>query len=300
MKTSLSHLPEINQIELKEIADFIKEEIPQIQMVILFGSYARGDWVVDRYTENGTLYTYESDYDLLFVMKGEKVAKHKSTDRKYDKRIKNYLDIKTPLGIIYHGIDYLNSKIHDNSYFFIDLYNEGIMLYDNGEFKLKEPSPISAELRYEKSLNYYEKWFANSNVFLSHYRFSMTQTDIDKEFFSGAAFNLHQATERLFMTTCLIFTDYKPKTHDVLELYNHVKNLDSRFSDFFSLETDEEKRLFEVLREAYVKSRYDVNYEVAESDLKYLADRIVILKELTEKICSEKLGELKKMIDENK
>ena len=36
-------------------------------MLILFGSYARGDWVVDRYVEDNIIYTYESDFDLLVV-----------------------------------------------------------------------------------------------------------------------------------------------------------------------------------------------------------------------------------------
>jgi len=38
-----------------------------LAMLILFGSYVRGDWVRDRYVEDGVTYTYESDFDLLVV-----------------------------------------------------------------------------------------------------------------------------------------------------------------------------------------------------------------------------------------
>jgi predicted nucleotidyltransferase len=30
-------------------------------MIILFGSYARGTWVEDKYTERGNVYEYKSD-----------------------------------------------------------------------------------------------------------------------------------------------------------------------------------------------------------------------------------------------
>jgi predicted nucleotidyltransferase len=46
MKTSLSHLPQNKQDELKEITQMIIEKVPA-EMIILFGSYARGDWVED-------------------------------------------------------------------------------------------------------------------------------------------------------------------------------------------------------------------------------------------------------------
>jgi predicted nucleotidyltransferase len=44
MKRSLAHLPEKKKQELKRIADTIVEMVPSTEMVILFGSHARGDW----------------------------------------------------------------------------------------------------------------------------------------------------------------------------------------------------------------------------------------------------------------
>ena len=44
MKKSLAHLPELKQDELELIAFKIRSLCEDVQMVILFGSYARGDW----------------------------------------------------------------------------------------------------------------------------------------------------------------------------------------------------------------------------------------------------------------
>jgi len=43
-------------------------------MVILFGSYATGKWVEDRYIEKGITYEYRSDYDLLVVLTHEEFS----------------------------------------------------------------------------------------------------------------------------------------------------------------------------------------------------------------------------------
>jgi len=36
----------------------------EAEMIILFGSYACGDWVEYAYEEDGVLYHYQSDYDF--------------------------------------------------------------------------------------------------------------------------------------------------------------------------------------------------------------------------------------------
>lgn len=68
MQTSLDHLPEHKQGQLREItATIVKAVDPE--KVILFGSHATGRWVQERGTGNGRLYEYVSDYDILVITK---------------------------------------------------------------------------------------------------------------------------------------------------------------------------------------------------------------------------------------
>jgi predicted nucleotidyltransferase len=69
MKKSLAHLPKHKREELKLVTEIILDECPTILMVILFGSYARGDWVEDTYVENGITYEYASDFDILVIVR---------------------------------------------------------------------------------------------------------------------------------------------------------------------------------------------------------------------------------------
>lgn len=64
MNTSIQHLPSHKQRELTNLTNFLKE-FKEVEMVILFGSYARNTWVEDRYVEKGILYEYKGDFDIL-------------------------------------------------------------------------------------------------------------------------------------------------------------------------------------------------------------------------------------------
>ena len=70
MKEVLDKLPRTKQEELNLLTKVLST-FKEVEMVILFGSYARGNWTEDRYVEKGTTYEYRSDYDILVVLTHE-------------------------------------------------------------------------------------------------------------------------------------------------------------------------------------------------------------------------------------
>ena len=62
MKTDLLHIPTHKQTELKTIVATLIPKYAEIEMIILYGSYARGNWVEDKYVENGVTYEYTFYY----------------------------------------------------------------------------------------------------------------------------------------------------------------------------------------------------------------------------------------------
>ena len=67
MKESLAHLPELKQDELEVIAMNIRGLCDDVHKVVLFGSYARGDWKDGPHEQGrGRLIIHKkSDYDIL-------------------------------------------------------------------------------------------------------------------------------------------------------------------------------------------------------------------------------------------
>ena len=65
MRVSLGHLPKNKRNELARIVERIRKRVDSIQMIILFDSYARGNWVDDTCTKGHITYEYISDFDVF-------------------------------------------------------------------------------------------------------------------------------------------------------------------------------------------------------------------------------------------
>jgi predicted nucleotidyltransferase/HEPN domain-containing protein len=288
MKTTLTHLPKTKQDQLKALTQIILDKVPA-EMIILFGSYARGDWVED-YQEK---YEYVSDFDILIVTKDKNSAKQVKKSRELDKELMANEKI-TRTSIIYHSIGFVNDKIERNYYFFVDILKEGVMLFNSGKFTLSEPKDLNATQRIEKSTEEFEHWFESANLFFEAFEIFFHKGDNRKAYYSNAAFQLHQATERYYAAILLVFTDYKPRIHDIEILGNQVEKLNTNFATVFPKTTAEEERLFILLKKAYIDARYNKNFKIEKEELEYLGSRVTLLKDLTERICRERIAQFMK------
>ncbi|MCP4159774.1 MAG: HEPN domain-containing protein [Deltaproteobacteria bacterium] len=281
MKTSLEHLPEQKQQELKRAVEIIREEM-DLDMLILFGSYARGDWVEDLDPET-LLYRYQSDFDLMVVTETSKQANKIEQDSKLALKLAKTIH-RTPIGLIAEDIQFINRRLRKSQYFYIDILREGILLYDSGKFQLAEPREIPSTERIKLAEEDFEYWFNGAQTFLKYSKDAINNSDN-----SYAAFNLHQVTEKLFGTILLVFTRYKPKSHDLEKLCQRVGGIEPKFLSIFPRATEEEKECFKLLRKAYVDARYKPSFTITKEQLEWLAERVNKLKELTEKLCKEKI-----------
>lgn len=284
MTTSLSHLPKEKQEELAIIKEIILLNAP-VEMIILFGSYSTDRWVEDLYLEEGTTYEYASDFDIFVVTKKERSAEKDWRWVNIENKIRERKNL-TDTHIIAHGIGLFNEKIRDNYYFFVEILEQGTMLYDSGNYKLATPQPLSPKKRKKKAEDYFEDWFESANDSFKVFNFCFKEQK-----YNEAAFNLHQATERFYTTFLLVFTDYKPKLHDIKKLGNLAIKIKGEMAIVFPRSTEEEKRLFKLLQKAYIYARYrKKSYVITRGELAYLAERVKILERLTQELCEAEIA----------
>ena len=286
LKTSLTHLPDRFQYDLQEIKKLILKAIPKAEMVILFGSFARGNYVEDTTQVDGMTYEYTSDYDIL-VVKQRNVNLLGLTWQ----TLKSNIDARPtpiPTTLITHNIHYLNHKIKNRYYFFLDVIKEGIMLHDSGKYELAvPPEKLPSDKRLKKAKKYQEHYIKEGDEF-----YDDAQANIEKERYRKAAFYLHQAVEHYYAALSLVFTDYKPKTHDLEALRQRSITINEALREVFPLGTNEQKALFKLLRRAYTDARYDLTYKITADELKYLMERAMILQEITIKLTDEEIAGL--------
>lgn len=283
MRTDYSHLPEHKQVELKKIIGALIPQYKDIEMVILYGSYARGTWVEDKYIEKGIIYEYKSDYDLLIILSKNSQANADSFLQSVTGRLEE-LKLDTPVHPIFHGIEFVNEALREGNYFFGDIKKEGILLFNTSRYQLDEKREMSPAEIAKRAQEDFEYWFRSADDFLVD-----CKNAFERGSFNKAAFELHQATERYYGALQIVFTGYKPKTHDIEILGWLAKALHIEFDRVFPKATTIERQRFALLKKAYVDARYKADYQIGKGDLEYLAERVQLLRDLTEKFCKEKI-----------
>jgi HEPN domain-containing protein/predicted nucleotidyltransferase len=292
MKLTLPQRSIDRESHIKEITDAILDcAKDKIAFIILFGSFARGDWVFERYSEDGIVYHYASDYDFLIITKSKKKDDENGISSfDLERKIKHEIRQRSVVRHIHENqfviepIDYVNAELKRGRYFFSDIKKEGILLYDSGELKLAEAKILSEKEKQAIARQDYKHWFGKAEEFLDHHLFG-----ISKEYYSTAAFALHQATESLYNCALLVITGYKPKSHDLEDLNSLCASQLNDFLNIFPLATDEQKECFKLLQKAYVDSRYNKNYKITKEQLEYLLSCVWKLKNLVEKVCKERI-----------
>jgi uncharacterized protein len=301
MKTGLDHLPEGKRRELALVVDVLREEFARaialrtqpkfrngkLLKIILFGSYARGDWVED------PVGRYFSDYDLLVVVNHDELTDVPEFWLKGEERLTKLLgdsrELRTPVSPIYHSLDDVNEKLRLGRYFFMDLVRDGILLFEEPGYSFVDPKPLSPEQALLETRDYFDDWFGSAERFLRN-----SEDNVERGWNKEAAFLLHQAAERLYHCLFLVRTLYSPKTHNLSRLREQAEGLEPRLKAVWPTTTKFEKRCYELLRAAYVKARYSREYRISAEELLWLVQRIRLLRKLVQQACETRIHELAK------
>jgi predicted nucleotidyltransferase/HEPN domain-containing protein len=296
MKTTFPEKSKDHEEKIRQISDIIVScGKDKIAFVILFGSFARGSWVFDRYSEGMILYQYASDYDFLIITKTGKQAtdlESGSASRLLNRELQGN-NIFNKYGhnphFVIESIDYINSELEKGKYFFSDIKKEGITLYNSDEFELAEPKELSDEEKRQIAGDDYRHWMENVSTRLEDFYSNFSKSAQGKQYLNKAAFELHQATEGLYNCTLLTLGGYKPKSHDLIELNKLCCVHSHDFLTTFPTATKEQQDCFNLLQKAYIDARYNKSYVITKEQLEYLIGRVEKLKGLVELVCGERI-----------
>ena len=131
MKKSLAHLPQLKQDELKLVVERILAFIDPA-MIILFGSYARGDWKQECDLDPDRKSGHASDYDILVITEHKSNAKNTTLGKNINDSCQK-LELSAHPKMISYYLNYVNERLIKGQYFFTDIVKEGIALYDCGK-----------------------------------------------------------------------------------------------------------------------------------------------------------------------
>lgn len=281
MKTSLSHLPADKQEQIHQIVAIIKEiAIPE--KIILFGSYAKGNYKEHEYTgKDGIRYQYFSDYDFLVVTEKNTLKPYEIEGAIEDRGRSKKIAVSIEL----HEIDYINEGLGFGQYFFTDILNEGVLLYDTGRFEFNQPHELTSEEKKIISQRYYDIWFPQGREFILD-----GSNALERGSYKKAAFEFHQAAESFYNAMLLVFTSYKPKTHNLWKLRKRAKELSSEYFKIFDAENNKyDNYLFDLLKRGYIDARYKSDYIILKQECVSILERLIQMEQMTKEICTQQI-----------
>ncbi|PTQ62957.1 putative nucleotidyltransferase [Sphingomonas sp. PP-CE-3G-477] len=296
MKSDADHLPERNQTELDHIQRILLDEFAaaiatatkphkrngKVYKIILFGSYARDDWVDE--PENG----YQSDYDLLVVVSHADLTEIADYWYVAEDRILRDAAIARPVNIIVHSLEEVNQALSRGEYFWVDIARDGIALYDLPCHALATPKPLTPADAYAMAQGYRDFWMP-----LAIHAQALADISVTNSVYRDAAFMLHQAAERAYACFLLVHTLYFPRSHNIKFLRSIAEDKDLRLIEAWQRESKVDRRRFELLKRAYVEARYSPSYAITADDLDALAVSVERLRGIVETLCRERLDRLR-------
>lgn len=113
---------------------------------------------------------------------------------------------------------------------------------------------------------------------------------IEQQQRSLALFMLQQAAELVFRTIALALYGCGKKTHSFKVLKQITRRVAPALNDLFPEDTPEEKRLLQLLEDAYIHGRYSGDFEVLEEDFQTLYHRVEKSLSLSREVFDERIA----------
>lgn len=295
MRDTLDHLPTGKQRELAHVVRVLFEEFEaahattntrwkkqgSIAKLVLYGSYARGDWVDD------PIGGYTSDYDILIVVNDERLADFEHWSAAEDRLMRDTTITKAlsaPVSFIVHSVSDVNAQLERGRPFFIDIVRQGIALYDAEGFWFTSPRDLPPDEARAEAQTHFDEWFPSATR-----RFELARTALERGYTKEAAFDLHQAVERFYHCTLLVLTLYSPKSHRLNFLRSQAEQVAPELANIWDRKHRFPRRCFELLRQAYVNARYSPHYEITLEELAWIGERVTLLQDLVRTSCMNRL-----------
>lgn len=300
MKKSIKRLPAKQQRQINFVLQLILEQLPDCCMVILYGSYARGNYVtLDITTETwGQERIFQSDYDICVLIPNFATGiAFRKLDKVYEKyeKIGAGSMIHTPLQIIVENIDDFNRKLEKGRYFYVDVVKEGIALFNDGKSKLSKPKKLNFSDIKQNALEHYDKSYNFGSGRLVAAKLFKERGD-----YVSGVFDLHQAFENYYKVILLVYTNYIPSLHKLVKLRGMAKRYSKDLFELFNLRVPFEKECFDLLCDAYINGRYDPTFKVTKEQFEYLLQKAEKFKELAAIVCQKQLAYYDELIEKEK
>jgi uncharacterized protein len=222
--------------------------------------------LTQRYIHENAFTDYSDAWDAashftLLVLTSRGSSKHEQQDI-----VENSCRGIAPVTAMAMRMGTFNSLCLANNLFAKRVYYSAKELYNAGRVDLHAPSfEDPAEDCTGESQRYLQcalGFLASAELHVQHREYKL------------AAFMLHQTFEQLCLAKLKLTMGIKPNTHNLDRLYRYIRCFSGQLIALFPRDSEDEERLFTLLKSAYIQARYASAYQVSEADAALLLLRL--------------------------
>jgi HEPN domain-containing protein len=285
METHAITLPASHYRALEKIVTALIEKW-DTQYIICFGS-------VEEYRTTTSCFGNSNDknavrYYLLMIT---------TENHRMEHQVQDFINTHHPevnVTIAVHGLESVTHAVNQGSRFYATACQYGMQLYSKSGLRLDlnyhSINPVTKVAKAEKNYHHYYEmalgfWQGAENSFETGY-------------YAVCVFMLHQAVEHACKALIRVFTAYQCDMHNISRLLDHCALFSDKLAYALPRRTDEDKRLFALLRDGYSETRYNVNYTVKAADADALLTGVKELLNVTEELGLAKIVQYQQEADQ--
>lgn len=153
--------------------------------------------------------------------------------------------------------------------FAVAVWQYAPVIYDLGNICREAITEIKASTNNKEATKQWEDGLSKAKEFLAGAELYRVRKQ-----HKMAAFMLHQSAEQALRTLLKVGTGYHANTHSIDRLLRYGSLVTYQLPQLFPRQTEQEKRLFNLLQKAYIDTRYKEDYKITDEELLTLTEKI--------------------------
>lgn len=227
-----------------QLVNVIRRKVPSVQAVIYLG----------------TPPNKQSPMFLLILTRNDEREQAQALAATVEESCRELAEV---VALVHHA-SALFTGLENNNVFFSKALTCPV-IYLSGELLVPAAKLLNAGINYEYTTDQWERWRKQGFAFLDGAGYHL-----EKGSANAALFCLHQSVESMLIAILRAVTGYRINNHNISTLLGFTKMFTADLAQVFSLDTNEGKESFHLLKHAYVNVRYKDNFEAGHSSVQIL------------------------------
>lgn len=256
--------------EYIKLSRLILSAAPAVR-IFLLGTTRAKHRTVSIFTSDALLNETKEHYYVLVLVKRNREASNNCVQEK----IEAVCSPISPVTAFAIDFEQFNNWLLEGHPFACQVTAKALVLFEDISIQLADASIVDCEAvkkaketAYSQGLNKVKEFLAGADLYRIREQNKM------------AAFMLHQAAESALLTILKISLGLTVNSHNLDKLSRYCSLATNSVADIFKRDSENEKRLFQLLQRAYIETRYREDYYINTPDLLNITGKIRLLQEV--------------------